>query len=220
MAEFNRRAFVGASAGALSTLCLPSSVLAATQCVTGQLPGFDPTVLSVDCASRRNFQTFRRSPELIGLAGVVSMTFVRGSKGDYPAGNLFLFPWVKPKGKAKNFSAVMPTNATHFVKAAPIPDSTLPLDEYFCRYVLHVPWTSFIGFQIDEPYDGDDVRRDWFTNADLPDKTKVGIDWTSSNLNPPWFGGSNWIPTSDACGGAAWRQLIIAGIERASIAAC
>jgi len=218
--EFSRRAFVGASAGALSTLCLPSSVLAAAQCVSGQLPGFQPTALSVDCASRRNYQTFRRNSNFVGLAGAVSMTFVQGSQGSYPAGNLFLFPWIKHKGKGKDFAACVPVNATHFVRTGAIPNATLPLDEYFCRLVLQAPWTSFIGFQVDVPYGELDAKWDWFTNAELPDHENVGIDWTSSNLNAPWFGGSNWIPKTEACGGAAWRKLIIAGLEHASVGVC
>src|SRR5215471_3895582 len=162
--EFNRRAFVGVSAGAFSTLCLPSSVLAAAQCVSGQLPGFQPTVLSVDCASRRNYQTFRRNSEFLGLAGVVSMTFVRGSQGEYQAGNLFLFPWIKPKGKGKSFPAAMPVNARQFVNAAAIPDGSLPVDEYFLRFVLRAPWTSFIGFQVGDPFSKAEVKLGWCSN--------------------------------------------------------
>lgn len=220
MRDLNRRAFVGASAGAFSALCLPSSVLAAAQCVSGQLPEFAPTVLSVDCASRRNYQTFRRNSQYLGLAGVVSMTFVRGSQGDYQAGNLFLFPWVKPEGKGKKFSAVVPINAARFVNASAIPDATLPVDEYFCRYVLQAPWTCFIGFQVDEPYSALEATFDWFTNVELADSNGVGIDWTSSNLNNSWFGGSHSIPKGDTCGGAAWRKLIIGGLDHASTAAC
>ena len=221
MTTFSRRNFVGISVGGLSALCLPRTVLAAPQCVTGVLPGFQPVQLTVDCASKRNFQTFRGDPKSVGLAGVVSMTFVRGSQGSYPAGNLFLFPWVKTAGQGRLFSAVMPVNAVQSISANPIPDGTLPLDEYFCRFVLKAPWTSFIGFQLDVPYGADDAQRDWFTNVDkLADGEGVGIDWTSSNLNNAWFGGSNWIPNSDTCGGLAWRELIIAGLQQASNAAC
>jgi hypothetical protein len=39
-----------------------------------------------------NFLLFRKNRTSLGLAGVVSMTFVRGSQGAYSAGNLFLFP--------------------------------------------------------------------------------------------------------------------------------
>jgi hypothetical protein len=64
------------------------------------------------------------------------------------AGNLFLFPWLKPKGKGKSFPPVMPANNVQVLCSKPIPDATLPLDEYFLRYVLQAPWTTFIGFQI------------------------------------------------------------------------
>ncbi len=221
MAECSRRTFVGASVAGLTAIGMPSALHAAAQCVTGPLPGFQPAVLSVDCASKRNFQTFRRNPDAIGLAGVVSMSFVRGSQGSYPAGNLFLFPWLKPKGQGKNLPAVMPLNASQSVNATPIPDATLPLDEYFLRFVLKAPWTSFIGFQIDNPYSASDAPRDWCSNVDkLGDGKGVGIDWTSHNLNGAWFGGSNWIPGTDACGGKAWRSLVTAGLQQASVAAC
>jgi hypothetical protein len=221
MTEFNRRAFVGMSVGGFSAFCIPQPVFAAAQCVTGVLPGFVPAMLTVDCASKSNFRTFRRNSKSLGLAGVVSMTFVRGSQGGYPAGNLFLFPWIKPSGAGRNFTAVMPVNQAQSTSADPIPDGTIPVDEYFCRFVLKAPWTSFIGFQLDEPYGAEDAKRDWFTNVDkLADGAGVGIDWTSSNLNNPWFGGSNWIPKSDTCGGQAWRKVIIAGLQQASVAAC
>jgi hypothetical protein len=221
MIAVDRRAFVGMSAGSLSALCLPQSVHAAAQCVTGALPGFLPSMLSVDCASKHNFHTFRQNPKLVGLAGAVSMTFVKGSQGSYPAGNLFLFPWIKPAGQGRTFSAVMPVNQVQSMTAEAIPNSLLPLDEYFCTFILKAPTGSFIGFQLDTPYGADDARRDWFTNVDkLADGKGVGIDWTSHNLNNPWFGGSHWIPNSDTCSGQAWRALIVAGLRQASVAAC
>lgn len=221
MAEINRRTFVGASVAGVSALGLPSPLHAAAQCISGSLPSFQPTWLSVDCASKRNFQAFRRNSDALGLTGVVSMTLVRGSQGTYPAGNLFLFPWLKPKGQGKNFSAVMPINATQFVDATPIPNSTLPLDEYFLRFVLKAPWASFIGFKVDKPYSDSEAPRAWCSNVDrLGDGEGVGIDWTSHNLNGPWFAGSNWIPDADACGGKAWRSLVTAGLQQAAVRAC
>ena len=219
MAQYSRRAFVGASAAALSAIALPSPSHAAAQCVTGVLPAFRPSWLSVDCASKRNFRTFRRNPDAVGLAGVVSMSFVRGSQGSYPAGNLFLFPWCK--GGNKGLPAVMPVNASQFINVSAIPDATLPLDEYFIRFVLQAPWASFIGFLVDKPYSASDAPRDWCSNVDkLGDGKGVGIDWTSHNLNPPWFGGSNWIPGTETCGGKEWRNLIVAGLEQAAVGAC
>lgn len=221
MADYNRRTFVGGSVAGLTVLAMPTALQAAEQCVTGSLPAFQPTMLSVDCASKRNFQLFRKASDLVGLAGVVSMSFVRGSQGSYSAGNLFLFPWLKPKGQGRNVAASMPLNATQFVGANAIPDASLPLDEYFLRFVLRAPWSAFIGFQIDTPYSAIDARHDWCSNVDkLADGRGVGIDWTSHNLNGAWFGGSHWIPGTDTCGGKAWRALVVAGLAQASTAAC
>src|SRR5262245_4954412 len=80
MEDFSRRTFFAVSAGALVTLGAPRAV-AGAECVSGLLPSFLPTRLSVDCASRRNFQLFRQNDAYLGLAGTVSMTFVRGKIG-------------------------------------------------------------------------------------------------------------------------------------------
>jgi hypothetical protein len=221
MVPVDRRTLIGMSVGGLSALCMPQSVLAAAQCVSGSLPGFLPAMLSVDCASKHNFRTFRQNPKLVGLAGVVSMSFVRGSQGTYTAGNLFLYPWLKPKARGKSLSALMPINGTQFVNASPIPDGTLPVDEYFVSFVLQAPWTSFIGFQVDDPFSASQAKLDWCTNVDkLADGKGVGIDWASSNLNNAWFGGSHAIPAGDTCSGSQWRKLIVAGLAQASTAAC
>jgi hypothetical protein len=61
----------------------------------------------------------------------------------------------------------------------------------------------------------------WATKlAKLADGAPISIDWTSSNLNRAWFGGSSWIPEGEACNGAAWRKVIIDGLNQASVAAC
>jgi hypothetical protein len=217
--QYSRRAFVGASAAALSASALPSPLHAAAQCVTGLLPGFQPTWLTVDCASKRNFRYFRRYPGALGLTGVVSMTFVRAGQDSFPAGNLFLFPWCKRRDP--NLPAVRPVNASQFISANPIPGVTLPLDEYFIRLVLNAPSTSFIGFLVDNPYSASEARRDWRSNVDkLGDGKGVGISWGSHNLNGPWFGGSNWILGTDTCHGKAWRKLIVAGLDQAAVGAC
>src|SRR5882762_3107200 len=125
MDDFSRRAFLGASLVAVETLRQSISAIAAPQCVTGSLPAFLPNRLSVDCASRLNFRLFRQNTAYLGLAGAVSMTFVRGKRGSYAAGNLFLFPWLKPKGRALGqntvWPSVAPTSATKYVQASPIP---------------------------------------------------------------------------------------------------
>jgi hypothetical protein len=227
MDSLSRRTFVGMSLVSFSAICMPQLAAAAgtqAQCVTGGLP-FLPNRLTVNCAAARNFRAFRQNSDYLGLAGVVNMTSVRGKLASYEAGSLFLFPWLKPKGRAlgqgRAWPAVVPTDATLFVNSSPIPDATLPPDEYFCRVVLQAPWTAFIGFQIDKPFSQSDGRLAWFTNVGkLADGQGVGIDWTSANLNNLWFGGSQWIPESETCSGKAWRQVIVDGLNQASVGAC
>src|ERR1044072_2389918 len=185
MYSFSRRAFMS---GSLSALALPGlPAFAAPLCVTGSLPPFKPSQLSVDCASRTNFQLFRKNTSYLGLTGVVSMTYVRGKWGEYPAGNLFLFPWVKKKGLALgatyDWKSVMPVSSTNVSAAAPIRGWTAPLDESFLRLRLDVPTAGFIGFRVDEPVGLNDSRRPWFTHAAAPAGRKgVGIASTSSKL--------------------------------------
>jgi hypothetical protein len=149
------------------------------------------------------------------------MTFVRGKYGSYDAGSMMVFPWLKPKGRSRAaLSAEVPVNSLQFVSSAPIPDATLPLDDYFCNYRLQAPTAMFIGFQVDVPHSRLEGRFDWFSNVKLADGKGVGIDWTSSNLNHPWFGGSRFIPNKDTCSGAAWRKLIVDGLMQASTGLC
>jgi hypothetical protein len=223
--HFNRRAFIGASLAAVGTLHPSVSAFAApaAQCVTGPLPGFLPNRLTVDCASRMNFRLFRQNPDALGLAGLVSMTFVRGRQGSYSAGNLFLFPWLKPQGRLQkiNWPSVAPTDASQYFQASPIPNNYLPLDEHFCSFVLEAPSSNFIGFAVDAPFGKGRERLAWVTNVKaLADGKPAGINWTSSNLNRSWFGGSNCIPNTEACNGQAWRKVIVDGLYQASVAAC
>jgi len=100
------------------------------------------------------------------------------------------------------------------------PGGTLPVDEYFCNFILQAPASWFIGFQIDVPYSRVEARFDWFTNVDkLADGQGVGIDWTSSNLNHGWFAGSRFIPNQNRCNGNAWRKVIVDGLNQASAGA-
>jgi hypothetical protein len=221
--HFTRRAFIGASLVTAATLRQSVSAIAAPQCVTGALPGFLPNRLTVDCASRMNFQLFRKNPNQLGLAGAVSMTFVRGEQGSYSAGSLFLFPWLKPKGRGQSvvWPSVVPKDAMQFVQASPIPNNYMPLGEYFCRSVLRAPTSNFIGFELDAPFDKGRAKLPWVTNvAKLADGGPIGINWTSSNLNPIWFGGNSCIPNTDACNGSAWRKVIVDGLHQVSIGAC
>ena len=184
-----------------------------------------PTQLSVDCASRRNFEAFRKNSAYMGLAGVVNLSAVRGRWGTYNAGNLFLFPWLKPKGLAlgggKVWNAYCPTNATQAMASSPIRGATLPQDEYFCRFVLQAPLNQFIGFSVDVPHEDFRPHMTWLSNVDkLTDGQGIGIDWTSCNLNDPWFAGSRWIPSTEQCQGSAWRKVIVDGLNRASATVC
>lgn len=220
--HFSRRAFIGASLAAAATLPETVSAIAAPSCVTGSLPGFLPNRLTVDCASRMNFRLFRKNPGSLGLAAVVSMTYVRGELGSYSAGNLFLFPWLKAKGQAQSivWPSVAPTDATQFVQASPIPNAFVAPDEYFCGFVLKAPASNFIGFQLDAPFRGREQLA-WVTNVEkLADGGAVGINWTSSNLNRTWFAGSSSIPNTDTCNGNAWRKVIVDGLNQASVGAC
>ena len=221
--HFSRRAFIGASLVAVGTLRHSVSAIAAPQCVTGALPGFLPNRLTVDCASRMNFRLFRQNPADLGLAGVVSMTFVRGDQGSYGAGNLFLFPWLKSKARARKivWPSVAPADATRFFQASPMPNNYLPVGEYFCRSVLKAPVSNFIGFELDVPFGQGRAKLPWVTNVNkLADGKPLGINWTSSNINRPWFGGNSCIPNSDTCNGNAWRKVIVDGLNQASVGAC
>jgi hypothetical protein len=221
----DRRAFL-ASAGALSLFPLSGSPATAQTCVTSGLPAFMPRRLTVDCATRLNFANYRKNAAYQGLVGCVSMTYIRGRFGEYPAGNLFLFPWLNAAGMklgaAKDWQAVMPLGLAQSAPAAPIRGWTAPLDDYFCRYVVEAPPASFIGFRIDTPFPGkDSPTRPWRTNVSkLSDGAPVGIEWTSANLNRPWFGGSPWIPATSDCHGSAWRTVIIDGLKQASVGHC
>ena len=223
MSDISRRTVLGLSLGALALLQRPARALAA-ECVTGVYPGFLPNRLTVDCASRKNFQLFRQNSAYLGLAGAVSMTAVRGKIGSYEAGNLFLFPWLKPKGAAlvgKVWGAAVPTNATAYKTADPIPGSTLPQDEYFCNVLLQAPPAMFIGFAADVPFSKLEAKVGLYSNVDkLADGKPVGIDWTSSNLNDPWFGGNRTIPETTTCNGSKWRNLIVDGLNQASVGLC
>ena len=224
MGNLSRRAFVELSLGAAAAASFAPAMASAQQCVTGGLPSFLPNSLTVDCASQRNFSAFRQYSDYLGLAGAVSMTYVRGSYGAYPAGSLFLFPWLKKKGQlltGKTWPAMVPISGTQVVNSSPIANAGLPLDEAFLRFKLQAPWASFIGFQVDTPYPASQAQRPWYTNVDkLADGNGVGIGWTSHNLNQSFFGGSRWIPNTEACNGNAWRKLILAAVSQASVPAC
>src|SRR4051794_655175 len=122
MNHFDRRAFFGLSVGAVSLLRHPSSAAAQTPaCAPGGMAPFLPVRLNVDCASRKNFQLFRKNTGDLGLAGVVSMTFVRGKFGSYDAGSMMVFPWFKPKAQSgAAVPAVVPVSSVQSMSSGPI----------------------------------------------------------------------------------------------------
>lgn len=223
MRAVTRRCFAGMSLGGLATVGLPTRVLAAAQCIAGATSSI-PNRLAVDCASRQNFRLFRQYPTYFGLAGVVSMASAEGYWSTYAPGSMLLFPWFKPDGLAQRnvvFNAAFPISATTSSHAQPIPGSTLPQDEYLCRFVLRAPCQDFIGFLVDTPFPVDHTRSGWCSNiAQLADGGGVGVDWTSSNLNRAWFGGSNCVPSTDDCHGDVWRALIADGLNQVATSAC
>jgi hypothetical protein len=220
MSGLSRRGFLAASSSAVAMLHAPAAAFAA-QCATGPYPAFLPNSLTVDYASKRNFALFRKNEAYLGLAGLVSMTAVRAASGSFEAGNLFLFPWLKPRGLAlgpgKAWGAALPAGATAYRSVDPIPGTALPPDEYFCNRLLGAAPAMFIGFAADVAFDRLEAKLGLYSNVDrLADGRPLGVDWASSNLNHPWFGGSRQIPASTACNGAAWRSLILAGLNAAA----
>jgi hypothetical protein len=89
----------------------------------------------------------------------------------------------------------------------------LPPDEFFCHYVLQAPWQSFISCTLEMPIAREIGVWPWHSNVDI-DGATIGVRWTSSNLNHPWFAGSRWIPENDD--GQIWRARIIDGVRRAA----
>jgi hypothetical protein len=217
MNDFTRRGLiVGSAAGAVALAGGPTVAFAAPVCPSSYVP----SRLTVDCASRRNFAAFRQHFPHVGLAAVVSTTAVAGAFGKYAAGNLFLFPCLKPKSQGLGVQAYLPVTPTSFRAASPAPWGA-PRDEYLCRGVLRAPASAFIGVEIDAPFDAGRATTVRFTNIDaLADGKPVGINWTSSNLNHPYFAGSRMIPATSLCNGAAWRKLIIDGLQQASAGVC
>ena len=225
MGDITRRGFTGLSLAGVAAIGLPRHQVLAAQCAAGGMPALVPNRLAVGCASRQNFRLFRQYSSYVGLAGVVSMIDAAGPGGSYRAGSLYLFPWLKPKGLALRTAplrAALPTGtASSTTTAKPIPGSVLPQDEYLCRFVLRAPWRNFIGFTVDTPLTGVKSQPAWYTDIPkLADGQAVGIDWTSSNLNAAWFGGSSTIPDQDFCNGNAWRALIADGLNQVSVDAC
>ena len=204
MTYYDRRAFLGLTAGALSVLHNPLTALAET-CVTSGLPEFLPARLTVDCASRKNYNIFRANSGYMGLAGAVNMTWVEGKYGRYEAGNLFLFPWLKDKGRAfgpnKVWGSGIPSSDTQTMAISPINKWLLPLDGHFWRYCIQAPW-RFIGFG--------SILRSASTTRNSPGlptasspTAHLGHRLEQQQPHGPWFGGSRWFPIPPSARAAA-----------------
>jgi len=213
MSNLSRRAFLGVSVGGLSALQGGRAALASFQ--------FDPIGVSerltVDRSSVLNFALFLQNMDDLGLTGVVTMTPVEGDLGSYAGGSLLLFPFNRG-ASGSNRQAFLPGRgaAGRLIATVPMTPAGLPPDEYFCNHVLKAPPQSFISFSVGAPLVNGAEKRPWYTNVDDIGNRSVGIGWTSSNLNHPWFAGSRWIPDSGQGNGRYWRARIVAGLHQAS----
>jgi hypothetical protein len=213
MSNLSRRSFIATSVGALA---LASDPLVAFACSESTSAGL-ASRLNVAQSTRRNFRAFVQSEGALGLAGLVSMTTVKGELGTYDANALFLFPWVKANAPTRLPAAYLPVGNEEIAAATPFTPAGIALEEHLCRCVLQTPPESFIGFVIREPVAGYLAHYPWFTNVDDLAGRSVGIHWTSGNLNPPWFAGSTWIPPETSYG-AYWRRRIVDGLRETSSA--
>jgi len=210
----NRRAFFAISAGGLCAFHCTSKVAAAVPFEVASLS----SPARIDLANALNFRLFIRSKNTLGLTAVMAMRPVDGTLGNYPAGSLFLFPFMRGASNA-NESAFLPGTsvASPLIETAPMMTLGLAPDEFFCHYVLKAPWQSFIGCALDAPIAREIGPGPWHSNVTIGDET-IGVCWTSSNLNDRWFDGSRWIPESDD--GNAWRARIVQGVRHAATMTC
>jgi hypothetical protein len=211
MTGLNRRTFFGVSVGGLSVLHGQSAALAA-------LPAgvFSPPArASVEQASALNLRLFLQNKDTLGLIGLLNMQPVEGELMSYGRDALFLFPF-KHAASNSDLPAFLPgrSAAEPVIATVAMTPGGLPPDEYLCNYVLKAPRQSFISFSIGAPFANGAQKRAWHTNVDNICGGSIGIGWTSSNLNHPWFAGSRWIP--DRGDGKYWRARIIEGLRQAS----
>lgn len=211
MTGLNRRTFFGVSVGGLSALHGQSAALAA-------LPAgvFNPSSRAfVEQASALNLKLFLQNKATLGLIGLLSMRPVAGELGSFGRDALFLFPF-KRAGSNADLPAFLPGRSPlePVIATVPMTPGGLPPDEYLCNYVLKAPRQSFISFSVGAPFAHGAEKRSWHSNVDNIGNGSVGIGWTSSNLNHPWFAGSRWIP--DRGEGKYWRARIIEGVRYAS----
>jgi hypothetical protein len=211
MSELSRRSFIATSAGAVALMSDPLAALACAEYSSGLASRFN-----VAQAARQNLRAFSHSEGALGLAGLVSMETVTGELGSYAANALFLFPYAKANAPAALPPAYLPVGDEEIATTVPFTPVGLALEEHFCNFVLRAPPESFIGFVVDTPVADYLAHRPWFTNVDgLVAGNRVGIYWTSGNLNPTWFAGTTWLPPEPGHG-AYWRNRIVEGLREAA----
>jgi hypothetical protein len=207
----SRRAFLATSAGGFCAIHSADTALAALQ--VGWIES--PVSLRISRANALNFRLFTRNSEALGLTALMAMRQVEGKLSSYPIGSLLLFPFTLDAAGAHGPAFLPgPDAASPLIKTAPMTTLGLPPDEFFCHYVLKAPWQSFISCTLESPLAREIGTWPWHNNVEIGGTT-IGVCWTSSNLNHPWFAGSRWIPDSD--GGQVWRARIIDGVRRAAV---
>lgn len=206
----NRRAFLRISAGSLCAVPDGRPAAAALRIATTNIPLHARATF----ANGLNYRLFAQNREVFGLTAVMAIRPIDGKFGSYPTESLFLFPFKRGAAGANALAFLPDTDEGNpLLKIVPMTTHGLPPDEYFCHYVLRAPWQGFISCALDMPIAREISEWPWYSNVIIGQGT-VGIRWTSSNLNDPWFAGSRWIPEHDE--GAIWRARIIEGIRRAA----
>ena len=210
MQTSTRRAFLATSAGGFCAIHSASTAFAALQ--IGSIESAVSPRISL--ANALNFRLFAKSSGTLGLSAVMAMQPVDGKLGSYSAGSLLLFPFNQDATSARELAHLPgPDAASPLIKTLPMTTLGLPPDEFFCHYVLQAPWQSFISCTLDAPVAREIGAWPWHSNVEIGGAI-IGVRWTSSNLNHPWFAGSRWIPENDD--GQIWRARIINGVRRAA----
>lgn len=203
----SRREFLAISVGSFCAVDSAGAAQVAFQVGT-------PVSARIIRANALNFQLFVQNRSTLGLTAIMAMRPVDGKLGSYPAGSMLLFPFNRDAASASERAFLPGSSAsTPLIASVPMMTLGLPPDEYFCHYVLKAPWQSFISCTLDQPIAREIGVWPWHSNVLIGHET-VGIRWTSSNLNGPWFAGSRWIPESDE--GNVLRTRIIDGVHRAA----
>ena len=209
MFDLSRRTFFAISAGGVSALNADPSSALLIQRSTTSIPS-----AHLELANALNLRVFSASKGTLGLAGLMSMRAANGEFGRYDDASLLLFPFKRGLANRDPPAFLAGSDTTRSIIAAVAMDAGgLAADEYFCHFVLKAAPESFIGFELGTPFPRSASRWPWRSNVEIGSNV-VGMHWTSSNLNHPWFAGSRWIPDDEY--GRVWRSRIIEGLRRAA----